>query len=106
MADLQITMDLGEKHERTRANVTDNVVGLHGPHFSECMGKTNEEAVNKARKLLEQTEAGEVVGFAVARMHADQSTSYGMAGAATRSLVGVVFQMLHELRANVEDPKE
>lgn len=42
--------------------------------------EVNQMALEEAERLLEAVKAGEVVGFAVARMHSDQLTSYRVAG--------------------------
>lgn len=42
--------------------------------------EVNQHALEEAEQLLEAVRSGEVVGFAVARLHSDNLTSYRVAG--------------------------
>lgn len=55
-----------------------NVKSLYGQPIGER--EVNETAMREAEALLEAVKSGEVVGFAIARLHHDALSSYRVAG--------------------------
>lgn len=79
-----------------------DVVALRG---GEVNTRTpNEGAIAEARKLLEQTEAGEVTGVVVIKLHSDNLGSYAICGmVGPYSLLGAVDMAKSELHDLMKD---
>ena len=66
------------------SNVTDMFGNEVDPRVSA------EQVVKAVSRILEQAQSGEVVGVAVAMIHADDTTSYTFRGDTGRALIGAL----------------
>lgn len=74
-----------------------NVAALHGGKI--ILLAPNESCIAELRKMLEQAEAGEIVGIVCARLHGDKLGSYTIAGMiGPYSLLGAADMAHDELR--------
>lgn len=81
------------------------VKALHGGEV--ILPTPNESCVAELRRMLEQAEAGEIVGIVCARLHGDKLGSFTIAGMiGPYSLLGAVDMAHHELRERMGDAFE
>ena len=82
-----------------------NVASLHGGEV--ILPTPNAGCIAELRRMLEQAEAGEIVGIVCARLHGDKLGSYTIAGMiGPYSLLGAVDMAHHELRERMGDAFE
>jgi len=73
-----------------------SIVSLRGEEIKPP-GEPNPEAVEAAERLLELARSGEINTIFAVVQHADESVSAWRRGSITNRLIGLSYQMLHEM---------